>query len=393
MPQLIEVPGMGVVEFPDGMGDAEISAAIRRSIGAQQPVQETYDPTEGMSGFDKFAAGVGKAISDTGLGLKQLYAHAADLVAPRERSIEDLITETDNSRVAEVQRQIDEVRKRDAALMDTGAGLAGNIAGTVGTFLTPGVALKGASMLPKMGGLATAARAVTAPETIRGAAALGAGLSAIQPVASDESRGANVALGAAAGAGGQALGKAIGKVVKPVKSALSASKAAIARRAEELGAILTPGQRTGSTPLRQLEAGMESFPITAGKMSGIKENNQAVLNRVAAKAIGQDSDVLSESVLGRAYVTIGDKFNAVADDTIRLGDDFIDDLSRIEKNYQSVWGSRGDPQLKAFLDDALEDATRGAISGEKYVALRSELSKKSKDAFTGSNSQIGRAHV
>ena len=32
MPQLIEVPGAGVIEFPDGMDDAAITAAIENEI-------------------------------------------------------------------------------------------------------------------------------------------------------------------------------------------------------------------------------------------------------------------------------------------------------------------------------------------------------------------------
>ena len=35
MPQRIEVPGMGVVEFPDGMSDADITAAIEKSMPSQ----------------------------------------------------------------------------------------------------------------------------------------------------------------------------------------------------------------------------------------------------------------------------------------------------------------------------------------------------------------------
>jgi hypothetical protein len=36
MPQQIDVPGMGIVEFPDGMNDADITAAIQKNIGAPQ---------------------------------------------------------------------------------------------------------------------------------------------------------------------------------------------------------------------------------------------------------------------------------------------------------------------------------------------------------------------
>ena len=32
MPQLIEVPGMGQVEFPDGMSDAQITSAIQKNM-------------------------------------------------------------------------------------------------------------------------------------------------------------------------------------------------------------------------------------------------------------------------------------------------------------------------------------------------------------------------
>ena len=38
MPQRIEVPGMGVVEFPDGMSDEQIAGAIKQNMqGQSQP--------------------------------------------------------------------------------------------------------------------------------------------------------------------------------------------------------------------------------------------------------------------------------------------------------------------------------------------------------------------
>lgn len=41
MPQQIEVPGMGIVEFPDGMSDGDIAAAIQRSVQPQAPSEPT----------------------------------------------------------------------------------------------------------------------------------------------------------------------------------------------------------------------------------------------------------------------------------------------------------------------------------------------------------------
>lgn len=47
MPQIVEVPGMGEVEFPDEMTDDQISAAIRRSLGPQQPSVPAPSPQMG----------------------------------------------------------------------------------------------------------------------------------------------------------------------------------------------------------------------------------------------------------------------------------------------------------------------------------------------------------
>lgn len=77
MSQIIEVPGMGQVEFPDGMSDADISAAIQRSMPAKSApakgnVLDRMDsamgfaPAQGATELDKWknaAANVGSAIA------------------------------------------------------------------------------------------------------------------------------------------------------------------------------------------------------------------------------------------------------------------------------------------------------------------------------------------
>ncbi len=66
------------------------------------------------------------------------------------------------------QQAIDESRKRDEALMDTGAGIAGNIAGNVAS-LAP------AALIPGAG-------------TLAGGAAIGALSGSLTPTSGDESR-------------------------------------------------------------------------------------------------------------------------------------------------------------------------------------------------------------
>jgi hypothetical protein len=59
MAQQIDVPGMGIVEFPDGMSDADITAAIQRNLPKQEP-------SGSVTGAAK-SLGVGLAEGVTGL--------------------------------------------------------------------------------------------------------------------------------------------------------------------------------------------------------------------------------------------------------------------------------------------------------------------------------------
>ncbi len=140
---------------------------------------ETLNPTTGMGFGEKLAAGAGKAIVDTGRGLGQMVG---------------LVSRDD----------VAESRKRDAALMNTGAGITGNIGGNIGMALLPGAALKGLSAVPALAGaapaLSAAGGALMAPKTISGAAALGAGMGLVQPSTSTGETVGNMALGGVASA-------------------------------------------------------------------------------------------------------------------------------------------------------------------------------------------------
>lgn len=167
MPKYIDVPGHGVTEFPDSMTDTQIVAAIQRNAPARAPAMPTpqTDPTDGMTGFQKFAAGAGKAIYDTGRGIGNIVTDIAPGAAKY-----GFATRADT----------DAANRLDAPLMNTGAGMAGNVVGNVAVSaplaLVPGV------------------------NTIAGGAAAGALLGAAAPVGSNDSRGINAATGGVIGA-------------------------------------------------------------------------------------------------------------------------------------------------------------------------------------------------
>lgn len=61
MAQRIDVPGMGIVEFPDDMSDANISAAIKRSMAPTQKSVEATAPEDGP-GWGEVALDIAKQI-------------------------------------------------------------------------------------------------------------------------------------------------------------------------------------------------------------------------------------------------------------------------------------------------------------------------------------------
>jgi hypothetical protein len=173
------------IEGPAG-ATAEQLAQFVQSVPKEQ-LPKGYDPTEGMSGFDKAMAGMGKAVADAGLGLRQVGARLFG-------SQED---------VKRLQQEVAERRAQDAPLMGTGAGMLGNVGGQVAMALLPGGVLRGAgsalAMAPNAGRIAqalqTAGTAIAAPSSIPGAAAVGAAQGALQPSISGQETATNAAIG------------------------------------------------------------------------------------------------------------------------------------------------------------------------------------------------------
>lgn len=88
MPQRIEVPGMGIVEFPDGMDDAAISAAIQKN----QPTANKPDTAGGVAADVAKSAGVGVANAAIGMAgipgdLQGIGRAAGDLIGSKMPSM------------------------------------------------------------------------------------------------------------------------------------------------------------------------------------------------------------------------------------------------------------------------------------------------------------------
>jgi hypothetical protein len=386
------------IEGPAGANVDQLTQAIRSRAA---PAPMNLDPTEGMSTGDKFFAGVGKAMVDTARGIGQLIPESLGGVT---------------------REDVAEARKLDSPLMKTGAGMAGNLAGNIAvtapTMFIPGV------------------------NTAKGAALLGTGMGLLQPSTSASETAFNTLVGGAAGYGGQKIGQAIGRGlggnanadIAAIQSAGKASAKATAsgtptatakgkigftfgsvdtsdvggltnaqqlaaKRGKDLGFKLSPGQSSGSKSLQQLEAKLESQPMTSGPFNTLKEGNQLSLNRVAAKSIGVDADNLGSDVLGVAQDKISRVYNIVANDTPRKidADSFINGLKSVDDEFSGLlYKPTGDamsvvdnPLVKRLYDLA----SNGEATGRQLQDLASKLGKTAADNMTSANGnrQLGMA--
>lgn len=78
MPQIIEVPGIGEVEFPDNMTDDQITAVIRKQSAPQQPFPDVYG---GAGGYNPMLSNVIGLTQRTGQALGMTPENVANPVA------------------------------------------------------------------------------------------------------------------------------------------------------------------------------------------------------------------------------------------------------------------------------------------------------------------------
>jgi hypothetical protein len=394
----------------DAAGDTEAASKLAQALrgASKKPLAETnpaeynqnskefqqrYGP-QSDSNFQNARAGFGKAFPDLLRGVQQL---AADTMYPTRNASEAL------------RKEQDEVRLRDAPLMRTKAGSAGNIGGNVAaalpTAFIPGV------------------------NTYTGAATIGAGLGALQPVGTEDSRAQNAAIGAAGGVAGKYVGGKIGDwasrargafrgsperaaavaaaenqamvtgggsganaaltgsvnvtsrtspgvatVGDDISAGLTQSQREIMRRGQAIGMRSTPGQASGSRALQQLEAKLESQPMTSGPFNAIKEANSRVLSREAAASIGEASDTVDSATLDHAFTRISQVFDDAADDVARPIDPkaFLEKFGSVQTELEGV--SKGFANNK-IVEMLIGHAEKGSATGSQLQSITSKLGK------------------
>ncbi len=414
MVQKVTVPDVGVVSFPDSMSPEEIAKALQSITGAAPKQPQTVTEKVLASPVGGVIRGL-RDIPDAGA---QMLTRGLEAIAPAGSSMEKFMQE-ERKRVEDINRQAEQAyqqewRKGQMKAGEVDVGRA--IGGALGTAVPATRAVQAAGLL-------------TAP--VRAGAVSGAVGGALQPVEKPEDsfleqKATQIGLGGALGAGGGYLGDKLTNILfgrgvpsaatqaatgggagtaeatlaatptaqvtgggvnlAPVTpeagAALTAAQRAILERGKALGFKTTPAQETGSRSLLQMEARLESSPFTSGPFNTIKAENQQVLNRATAKAIGVESDELSNPVLAQAQRQISDVYKRVATPDQRKLDQMtiFNGIDLIDNAFE---GLTTQPLKSNIFVKQLQDlAAKGQASGEQLQALSSKIGRRAKNEMT-----------
>lgn len=295
-------------------------------LSSAKPMQDTRsDFMELVSPTERVLAGAGKAFMDIGRGAGQRLG----LVS---------------------QEAIDEAKRLDWPLMQTGTGITGNVIGNV------------AAALPTM--------AIPGAGTALGSAAVGAGLGALQPTATGESALVNAALGGAFGAGGALIPRGMARIVNP--KATQTIKQSVGQ--------LTPGQALGGV-FKATEEKMTSLPLAGNlvrkaQRQSIESFDKGVLNKVLAPigekatAIGHEGIAEAGEKISKAYATLLPKLNIQADNVFQ----------------QQLAGVKA--LASALPDDKIAQLDR--ILSQKVLGKFTQYGKMSGDTMKQVDSELGR---
>lgn len=358
MAQVIEVPGLGQVEFPDGMSDAAISAAIKHNLArsdvdmsgsVMSPQSRAAEIAAKQTGpGEAFLVSAGRTVDKIGSGLRALaFGDSPDMRA--EQTAKD-------AAYAPLTRE----RPFAAAFGEAAPGIVA----------------------------AAPARSLAAIAGISG------GMGAAE-YGTPQERATRGALGAAGGAVGGLAGRAVGAALNPTTEAVrSPSKQAALEAMDRLGMQPRLSEVTGAPFLARAEDFAARFPGGAGHMREFANRNQQAVNRAAARAIGQNADELTPEVFAAARQQIGQAFDAVRNlpgRPITVTRDVADAADEILRQQARMLPNQVDPALANIAQQARLWGTRnGRIDGETYQFLRSGLSEASYDAAGTTRTQYGR---
>lgn len=363
MPQRIDVPGTGVVEFPDGMTDEAISAAIKTHL-ADQPSTAMDIAKSGGVGLGKgLIHGVGAAGDVRGLADRgaDYLADKAGISPDTVQSVKDVVSRglkmtplaplAQGPSSEDIQKKIEDVTGE----FHKPETRAGRYAESIGETLGNPASYVGPGGLPFK--LATGVTSAVGGE-------LG------DEVGGTKGRIAGALLGSAA----PSLARGM---VTPVTT--SPRQAELVKTLEDSGVTsLTAGQRTGSPVLQSLENKIGNTPGTGFAADRIADEGVRQFTQSVMGDMGQPG-MATKVNLQAAKDRIGDVFNDLsARNTLSTDAKVATDLIKTSTRYEAVLDANQKPIFNKLLSDITDKLAAGGMTGEEYQIARSQLGGKAR---------------
>src|SRR5688572_582215 len=328
---------------------------------------EPPTPTDGMSGLERFGAGAGKSVADSATGVAQLLSSKA---APLLNPVGGAITYAIGQHYGlpeKIEAQVQEQRQLDAPLMDTAAGMVGNVAGQIAQMALPG------------GGVS--ARLGRAAPFVESALRSGA-FSAAQPTTDDQSRGLEALKGAGWGVAGQGIASGLGRAASAAKQSLTPVVQESIEAARRAGIPLHLSQVTDSRFLKGLSSVLNTLPLTGAAKAS--RNQQEAFNRAVGRTFGVDAPQLSDDVMRAARKGIGDVYdNVFARNPVSLQSGDLARMAAIENSALKNLTADEAQVVRNQFQKIIDDFSGGPVTGSKYQSLREDLRQAIDESKTG----------
>lgn len=339
MPQQIEVPGTGIVEFPDGMSDDAIASAIKSHMATAEPQRsKTMDfiksiPRGALSGLSG-------ALSAGGQAEQLQMGQPVDV--PSDTQTRDILEKNITGKLPEPQGRAG--RYGEAV---------GGVLGNPATYFALGGVVKNvaSSVAGALGseaaGQATEGTKYEPAARIAGALAGPVGLNVAQ------------------------------RAITPLPA--SAERAALVQQLEDRGVTsLTAGEKTGSKTLQSLESKVGNTPGTMFKAEQIADKGKEQFTRATMRDVGE-SGMATQPELQAAKERIGAQFNDLsARNSLNTDTKMVTDLINTASHYDNVLDALQKPVFDKILKDVVDKAVAGGMTGTEYQIARSQLGGKAR---------------
>lgn len=338
MARIVNVPGMGDVEFPDDMTDEQIAAVLKRQA------------TPASGGFKDFGQGLASSAQGAYRGVRDAAVNLAMIGSPERVNIDTDL------------RKIEDRRRLDNPIPASGAGTAGAVTGGLLT------------SIPLL-----AAGATSLPATV----GLGALYGAVQPVGTKDSRTENAMIGGATSGLTAGALKLLGRFAQPVKNVLSADEQAAVELLRGQGVPLSVGQQTGSRAAQAVERGLADNPITSPAMGRAAERQGQAFTTAAMRTAGESADnaspVVMNSAKQRIVGVLDDVESRYAADVNQMLPDLADLASQAER-----MANDGQP-IARHINHIIEKAAAngGKLDGTVVAKLRTEIAPLRRNPVVG----------